>query len=370
MIVRCCFIVTLSLVTTVSSDVSPPLATALNKTDSLDLLFEDYFQWKLRSYPEWASKKGFKGYNHLLEDFSIESIRHKAEQCREFLERSKNLTAKNSNYRSYQQVFQAEVRPCAEGLQYKAYLLPPVVDNLFESVQKAWPRMVEDTELDSIRDYEDLLDRISLIPTRLDEIILLPKTGVREGITFARESIDGVDEQLEKLQVDPEESVFYSHFRDMPGSLGRHVVDRIQQSSFNLTKNGILPGFRKLQEFLRYEYSPHLRQSPGILNIPNGDKFYRAALKSYGVDYDPEELMKFGEEEVAALHENVLDLVKQQGLNMTFIEFSNHLRDDPKQKFTSKDEALDTYKRIIKTIADHVTKVFPADLITGLSIVE
>ena len=40
----------------------------------------------------------------------------------------------------------------------------------------------------------------------------------------------------------------------MPGSLGRHVVDRTQTQAFNLTQNEILPAFKRLQEFLKYEY--------------------------------------------------------------------------------------------------------------------
>ena len=40
----------------------------------------------------------------------------------------------------------------------------------------------------------------------------------------------------------------------MPGSLGRHVVDRSQTQAFNITQNQILPAFRRLQEFLKYEY--------------------------------------------------------------------------------------------------------------------
>ena len=41
----------------------------------------------------------------------------------------------------------------------------------------------------------------------------------------------------------------------------------------------------------RYEYTPHLRQSPGLSNIPGGDDFYKAALKLYlGADMTPEQV--------------------------------------------------------------------------------
>ena len=83
-----------------------PLGSALNKTDSLEQLFDDYFQWKLRTYPEWASQEGFKGFNHLVEDYSFEAVKAKEANCKHFLERNSNLVAKNSNEETYQNIFQ------------------------------------------------------------------------------------------------------------------------------------------------------------------------------------------------------------------------------------------------------------------------
>merc|ERR1711936_560346 len=57
-----------------------PLAEATDSTrcggkeavnETLSELMEDYFKWKLHTYPEWATMEGFPGYNHLVEDFSM-----------------------------------------------------------------------------------------------------------------------------------------------------------------------------------------------------------------------------------------------------------------------------------------------------------
>ena len=40
----------------------------------------------------------------------------------------------------------------------------------------------------------------------------------------------------------------------MPGSLGRHVVDRLQTSAYQVVEEEVLPAFRRLQDFLQYEY--------------------------------------------------------------------------------------------------------------------
>ena len=147
------------------------------------------------------------------------------------------------------------------------------------------------TKLGSLKDYQDLLERLRKIPSMISQIIDLLKQGMREGVTYPRESLNGVDDQFEKLQGDVEDSPFYVRFRDMPGSLGRHVVSRIKTEAFNITENEILPAFRRLQEFIKFEYSSALRSPPGVSSIPDGGEFYQATLRWHlGSNLTPQEV--------------------------------------------------------------------------------
>ena len=104
-----CGAVSLVLLSVVFCQAQHPLGSALNKTDTLEQLFDDYFQWKLRTYPEWASIEGFKGFNHLVEDYSFEAVKSKEANCRKFLERSSKLLPKNSREEIYQNIFQVKL---------------------------------------------------------------------------------------------------------------------------------------------------------------------------------------------------------------------------------------------------------------------
>ena len=87
-------------------------------------------------------------------------------------------------------------------MKHKGYLLPPV--NFLEGIQVEYPLMVSDpkkTQLGSLKDYEDLLTRIRGIPSMIDQIIFLLKMGMKERVTYAKESLGGVDLQFERLQV-------------------------------------------------------------------------------------------------------------------------------------------------------------------------
>ena len=97
---------------------------------------------------------------------------------------------------------QAEVEPCVSGMKFKGYLFPPV--DFLGGIQVEYPRMVSDpkkTVLTTLADYEDLLARLKAIPTMINQIIQRLKQGVKEGFTYAKESMTGVDAQFEKLQV-------------------------------------------------------------------------------------------------------------------------------------------------------------------------
>ena len=73
---------------------------------SLQVLFEQYFKWKLRTYPEWATKIGFNDYNGRSEDFTFKAIRGKARTCKNFLKRSHYISTENEELRTYQSIME------------------------------------------------------------------------------------------------------------------------------------------------------------------------------------------------------------------------------------------------------------------------
>ena len=85
-----------------------PLGSALQANETLDQLFSEYFQWKLETYPEWATLEGQPGYNHLVEDFSLEAIKKKVEKCQEFYDRSRKLSASSEDYKLYKHVLEVK----------------------------------------------------------------------------------------------------------------------------------------------------------------------------------------------------------------------------------------------------------------------
>ena len=52
--------------------------------------------------------EGLQGYNHLVEDFSLEAIKKKVEKCQEFYDRSRKLSASSEDYKLYKHVLEVK----------------------------------------------------------------------------------------------------------------------------------------------------------------------------------------------------------------------------------------------------------------------
>ena len=253
-------------------------------------------------------------------------------------------------------------------MEHKGYLLPPI--NFLEGFQVVYPRLISDkkrTPLGSLKDYEDLLTRLKQLPQMVRQLEALLREGVKQGVTYARESLGGVDAQFEKLQVGANNSDFYVRFRDMPGSLGRHVVGRMQSESYATVAEKLLPAFRQLQDYIKYEYTSQVRGSPGVSSMQGGRAFYDAVLQWHtSTQMTPQEVHDMGLEEVAAIKEGVDQLFVELGVkDKTFQQFASEARTDPKQRFSTREEALSTYRQILATVEPKLPSFLPADTLTG-----
>ena len=85
-------------------------------------------------------------------------------------------------------------------MEDKGYLFGPV--NFWEGVQKTYPTLFASASLKNDKDFLDLRERLRSLPKRIYDIILLLKHGMKENITYAAESLTGVDEALKKLDVE------------------------------------------------------------------------------------------------------------------------------------------------------------------------
>ena len=89
---------------------------------------------------------------------------------------------------------------CTRALDSKGYLFPPInpIDNF---LQHWYPKYFNDSTIKTKKEYQQLKRRLRYLPTMIWDIKQLLKHGIAQSMTYSSEALKGLDEKLEKLNV-------------------------------------------------------------------------------------------------------------------------------------------------------------------------
>ena len=236
-----------------------------------------------------------------------------------------------------------EADTCIRGFATKGYLLAPINHKYgIQTELYGYFKKNDTLKYNTLDDYLDNLDLLSMIPQQLRDIKIRLKEGVKKGITYANESVYPAFDQFEKLQVkNVEDSPFYTQFseirKNMP-DVTDGQVDHVQIRAKVTILNEILPEFKRLQEYIFGDYRKHLRAEPGISSLPNGDEFYQKSI-DYATSLrgvTAEEIHQIGLDEVADLRSRAEKSATEVGMgNLSFPEIRDNFRTDSSFKFNT-----------------------------------
>jgi uncharacterized protein (DUF885 family) len=167
------------------------------------------------------------------------------------------------------------------------------------------------------------------------------RAGLRRGFTPPRVTLAGRDGSLSAVtDATPENSLFYTPFKDMPGILAATQAE-LRAQAVVVIRDTVQPAYRDLLKFIRSEYVPKTRTTLAAYDLPNGKEFYRAKINEFvTVDRDPAEIHRFGESEVERLHQQMLDVMKESGFSGDFPAFLRFLRTDARFQAKTPEELL------------------------------
>ncbi|KAH8033221.1 hypothetical protein HPB51_008431 [Rhipicephalus microplus] len=153
-------------------------------------LFEEFWQWRLKDSPEFATMVGYHGYDHLLESYSIKSFQDRKEKVQYFLKKTKELLPKLKDQWS-----QASLNILIDGLD--GYLrgldthghLYPI--SFIEGVHVDIFQTVDYMVFNTVEDYKKLLSRYEKLPKQDYE-------SIDENVCYCRE--ETVKEMIAEVQ--------------------------------------------------------------------------------------------------------------------------------------------------------------------------
>jgi len=234
-------------------------------------------------------------------------------------------------------VFRPEIAADVANYRFRDYEMPVNADSNFWSDFGYTARR----PFRSVADYRNWISQMGDIPRYFRDEIAHMRAGLKRGFTPPQVTLSGRDASITAVtDVAPEETLFYTPFREMTG-VPAEQREELRAQAVRAIREQVQPAYAELLAFFRGEYVPGARKSLAAYSLPDGPAYYQAKIREFTTtDMDPEAIHAFGLAEVASLHAQMVAAMRETGFTGDFRSFLTYLRGDPKFAAKTPDELL------------------------------
>jgi len=237
-------------------------------------------------------------------------------------------------------VYRFDIETRVASLKSRDYEMPANSDSSFWSDLGYTARGQFKTETD----YRNWLNQLHEIPAFFDEQIANMRAGEKKGFTPPRVTLTGRDESVAQVAnaKTAEESFLYLPFKAMPATIPAATQAEMRTEARQVIEQRALPAYRTLLAYLRTDYIPHARTTLAAEALPDGKAWYAQQIKAYAtVDLNADQIHAIGLAEVAKIHAEMLEVMKQAGFQGDLPAFLQFLRTDPRFYAKTPQDLLD-----------------------------
>lgn len=333
-------------------------STVENRRHDLHSLFDEEWQYELRTNPEWATMLGDNRYNDRLSDSSPEFFRSDLEQRRGFLARFEAIDPAGL---SRQDTLSLElmIRKLGleiEGAQFKHWEMPV---NQMGGLHLELPDMIVITPFNSLADYDNYLARLHQIPRAFDQVTANMRQGMKDGLMPPRYLLEKVAAETDDIASKTgENSPFAKPLKEFPANVSSAEQKRLRDELLAAIAEQIIPAYQRFAAFVRNEYAPHGRTDPGVWSLPDGEARYRFAIRRITTtNMTPEEIHALGLKQIDEIEAEMLTLAHKLGFK-DLASLNEHIKSDRRFYATSGQEVLDLYANYARGMEPELPKLF------------
>jgi uncharacterized protein (DUF885 family) len=322
-----------------------PSAELEARRKALSDLLHEQWEYTMRTSPIYASILGDKRYNDKLDDFSQQAIDDNLEQTRLFRSRfdAIDTTGFPEQEALNKDLMVRDLKMGLEGARFKPWEMPV---NQSSGIHIDAPQLVSILSFETVKDYEDYITRLRLLPRLFDQTIEQMRKGLAEGRMPPKILLEKVVTQANGIATSaPAQSPFIHPFDKFPDAVSEADRKRLREAGLAVVRDSVTPAYVKFTAFVRDEYAPKGRAEPGAWALPDGAAWYAFRVKeSTTTNLSPEEIHQLGLEQVKEIEGRMLALVNQLGYK-DMKSFKAAVDADPKLHAHSREEILDLYRK-------------------------
>ena len=252
-----------------------------------------------------------------------------------------------------------------EGEQFRFHNYP--VNQLF-GVQNGFPSFMESThQIHSTGDAEDYVTRLSLIDTKFEQVLEGLRHREKLGILPPQFVVTKVIEEMQGFIDTPiEENILIaSMVKKLEDSdIDKDDQKKVAKMAVTEIEKTVYPAYQKLIDYF-VKLDDKVENNHGVWNLPDGDEFYKIALKFFTTtDYTPEYIHNFGLTEVDRIQGEILQILSEQGRDVSsgFEDSINNIAFDEAFYYSDsgegREQILDDYKFMIKDVTANLSSHF------------
>jgi len=236
--------------TSIPTQTSGPQPVAV-RSAALQALFKDIWEDDLKRSPEFASSIGDRRYNDQLSDRSPKAINANLARRRDFLARLSaiDLTGLPEQERLSAEQLQREFIEGEDAARLKEWELPV---NQLRGIQTELPSMVDNLPFETVKDYDDYIARLHLIPAALRQASENLLAGIDDHRVQPASVLEIVLKQTEELANQPAEaSPFALPLKRFPASIDAANRKRISSDLLEAIQTDVLPAYVRFAKFIK-----------------------------------------------------------------------------------------------------------------------
>jgi uncharacterized protein (DUF885 family) len=327
--------------------------------ETLHSTFATYWEWKLTTQPELATRFGRPEFNDRWRDLSKRGRDRVRERRKEFLQQmvyiaSGNLTGAD---RLSASLLQWELR---NDLDMEAYR------NLVSGVSQQGGQhsdvlsVIDQMPARTIRDYENIVARLNAVPVLVDQYLALLREQIAARTTQPQIVVDLVVEQVAAQRKMPAgQTPLLAAFQRFPREIGPADQKRLLSAATTAYAQKFVPAWTRLETFLRATYRRSARAGIALTSLPGGRALYEAAVRFHTTtSMTPEEIHRLGLSEVARIEQEMEKVARADGFTGPVTAYETSLGNRPGMRFTSQQEMLDYARDVLARVQPAMPRLF------------
>lgn len=213
----------------------------------------------------------------------------------------------------------------------------------------------------TVKDYEDWLNRVDGYLNWLNTARENMQEGMRQGYVLPAALIRKVIPQMAAMTGgEVEDHLFYSPALNFPEGFSEAEKKELTNKYREMVAKKVIPAYEQMHDFMQNEYLPKGRETSGIADIPEGEKYYEHQIKRYTTtDMTAEEIHQLGLDEVARISSEMEKVKEQVGYEGDLQSFFDYVRNNKElMPFDTAEEVIANFNAIHERIKPNIPKLF------------